>query len=91
MAKAKTTTRGKGRTVTGHTTPAVPSIIQMLDKAADLGRGIKALENAADGAFLDHAGSSAINWMLEHLEREHGELVAMLEAARVANGGPAHV
>jgi hypothetical protein len=88
MAKAKTITRGKGRIVAASK-PSIP-FVQIIDKADDLGRGIKALENAAEGAFIDSAGTTAINWMLEHLEREFSELRAMLKEAHVANGG-AHV
>lgn len=86
MAKPKNTKRGKSHTVTGRIAPTAPSIIQMLDKAGELGRGIRALENAADGAFLDLPGSEAIGWMIDHLSREHGELVAMLQAANTAKG-----
>lgn len=89
MAKTKTiTTRTR-------TAPKVPKpgnepflFVRILDKADDIGRGIKSLENAAEGAFIDSNATTAINWMLEHLERDHDELRAMLQEAHVANGGP---
>lgn len=87
MAKAKTTTRGKARAAAPGPKAEPFPFVSILDKAHDVGRGIKSLENAAEGALIDSDGSAAINWMLEHLEREHNELVAMLKAVHAANGG----
>lgn len=79
MAKAKTITP---RTRNAPMQPAMPKdpypFVRILDKASDVRRGIKALENAADGAFLDHDSSESIGWMLGHLEREYEELRGML-------------
>lgn len=92
MAKRKSNTRGKSartRAAAKEARPVFP--VAILDKADDLKNGIKALENAAEGAFVDRDGTTAINWMLDHLEREHGELVAMLETFHAAYKGGANV
>jgi hypothetical protein len=98
MAKAKTITTRTRKAPVQPTAQKDPfPFVRILDKASDVRRGIKALENAADGAFLDHDGSESIGWMLEHLEREHEELRGLLrdfhEAYRKATGeaGVAHV
>ena len=89
MANRKNSTRRKSVRVTPITpglppesapvTIRSPAMVKILDKADDVRRGLHSLGNAVEGGLVDADTASALNWMLDHLAREHAELMGMLK------------